>query len=404
MLLSLNLAGKRVLVVGAGDVATRRVRALVGESARVKVVAPIVSPTIESLAEHGQVTLVRRTLARADLEGAWLVVAATDNPTVNSDLATWCDDAGVWCVDASNAAGSAARVAAQSSHGDVVLGVVSLGDADPRRAVRLREHLGREIDEGRVDLRHVRPRDGRVILVGSGPGASDLVTVRGMRALREADVVVADRLGATGLLAELPEGVEVIDVGKTPGRHPVPQHEINDLLVARAREGKTVVRCKGGDPFVFGRGGEEVNACLAAGIDVEVVPGISSAIAVPGLAGVPVTQRGISASVLITSGHAGPDRTALAAMANGSTVVALMAVTALPEFVDKGIAAGADPLTPVAIIERGTTPTERVTHAPLRDASRIADETAVKPPAVIVIGEVARHGLLASHVAATLRP
>ena len=161
-----------------------------------------------------------------------------------------------------------------------------------------------------------------------------------------------------------------------------------------AQAGRTVVRLKGGDPFVFGRGGEEVAACIAAGIPVEVVPGVTSAIAVPGLANIPVTQRGVTASVLIASGHAGADPAAIAAMVNGTTAVFLMAVTALPQIVDAALAAGADPETPVAIIENGSLPTQRVTRGELSAIVRISGETGVKPPAVIVVGRVAGEGFL----------
>ncbi|NYI41027.1 uroporphyrinogen-III C-methyltransferase [Demequina lutea] len=404
MIVSLGLARRRVVVVGGGGVGTRRSRALVAEGADVLVVAPFASADIAAMASRGELEWRQRAVSRADIEGAWLVVAATDNPTANASITLWCEEQRTWCVNAADAEGTPARVAAQSTHGDVAIGVVSLGAADPRRAVRIRDALGRVIDEGDIDVRHVRAREGRVMLVGSGPGAEDLVTVRGMRALAEADVVVADRLGATMLLDRLSHDVEIIDVGKSPDHHPVPQHEINDLLVDRAKKGLTVVRLKGGDPFVFGRGGEEVHACVSAGVSVEVIPGITSAIAVPGLAGIPVTQRGVAATVVITSGHLGPDEATRAALAEGATVVALMAVGTMGDFMAAALDAGADPRTPVAIIECGSTPRERVTRATISDASLIADETGVKPPAVIVIGGVALDGLLASKVAATPRP
>lgn len=404
MLLSLKMTARRVLVVGAGGVGTRRVRALVDSGADVVVVSPFASADVAALARRGEVEWRERTVQRGDIDGAWLVIAASDNPVANENVTRWCEEQRIWCVNASDAEGTPARVAAQSTHGDLAIGVVSLGAADPRRALRVRDALGRVIDEGDIDIRHVRAREGRVLLVGSGPGADDLITVRGMRALANADVVVSDRLGATGLLDRLPPEVEIIDVGKSPDHHPVPQHEINDILVDRARKGLTVVRLKGGDPFVFGRGGEEINACIRAGVSVEMIPGVTSAIAVPGLAGIPLTQRGVAATVVITSGHAAPDETVRAALAAGSTVVALMAVNTLDAFVLAGKEAGADPQTPVAIIESGSTPRERITHTVLQDASRIADEMAVKPPAVIVIGRVALEGLLASEVAATSRP
>lgn len=404
MILSLGLRARRVVVVGGGAVGTRRVRSLVKAQADVVVVSPFASPDIEAMASRGDLEWIRRTVMHADLDGAWLVIAATDNPVVNADVTAWCEASHVWCVNASDAEHTPARIAAQSTQGDLALGVVSLGAADPLRAARVRDALARVVEEGEVDVRHVRAREGRVVLVGSGPGADDLITVRGMRALAQADVVVVDRLGATGLLDRLHPDVEVIDVGKSPDNHPVPQHEINDLLVDRASKGLRVVRLKGGDPFVFGRGGEEMHACLRAGISVDMVPGITSAISVPGLAGIPVTQRGVSATVVVTSGHAGPDAAVRAALGAGVTVVALMAVSTLDQFIAAAIEAGADPLTPVAIIENGSTPRERVTRATLQDASRIADEMGVKPPAVIVIGRVARDGLLASELAATARP
>jgi len=404
MLVSLDLAGRKVVVVGAGLVGTRRVRSLLKAGADVLVVAPFASADIEAMASRAEIEWRQRTVRRADIDGAWLVIAAADNPVANADVTAWCEEQHVWCVNASDAEHTPARVAARSTHGDLAIGVVSVGAADPRRAVRVRDALARVVEDGEVDVRHVRAREGRVILVGSGPGADDLITVRGMRALAQADVVVVDRLGATGLLDRLHPDVEVIDVGKSPDNHPVPQHEINDLLVDRAGKGLTVVRLKGGDPFVFGRGGEEMHACIRAGISVEMVPGITSAIAVPGLAGIPVTQRGVAATVVVTSGHAGPDDAVRAALGAGVTVVALMAVSTLDQFIAAGIDAGADPRTAVAIIENGSTPRERVIRTTLQDASRIADEMEVKPPAVIVIGRVARDGLLASELAATARP
>jgi len=404
MLVSLDMTARRVVVVGAGAVGTRRARALVDAGADVLVVSPFATPEIEALSSRSELEWRERTVHRSDIDGAWLVVAASDNPVANSDVASWCEAQRIWCVNASDAKLTPARMAAQSTHGDLTFGVVSLGEADPRRAVRVRDSLARVVDDGEIDLRHVRPRDGRVVLVGSGPGALDLITVRGMRMLAEADVVVTDRLGATGLLSRLPSEVEIIDVGKSPNNHPVPQHEINDLLVDRASKGLTVVRLKGGDPFVFGRGGEEIHACLRAGVAVEMVPGISSAISVPGLAGVPVTQRGVAATVVITSGHAGPEDGVMGVLKAGATVVALMAVGALEQFVAAAREEGVDPRLPVAIIENGSTPRERITHATLGDVSRIADETGVKPPAVIVFGRVALEGFLASEIAATVRP
>jgi uroporphyrin-III C-methyltransferase len=236
---------------------------------------------------------------------------------------------------------------------------------------------------------------GRVDIVGGGPGALDLMTVRAWRLLARADVVVMDRLGPTDIDELLGPGVEVIDVGKHPGHHPVPQEEINAILVARAREGMRVVRLKGGDPFVFGRGGEEVAACRAAGVPVEVVPGVTSAVAVPEAAGIPVTHRGVSGGVHVVNGQAELTVSTLAALADdGVTTVVLMGVAALPRLMAAALGAGAPAERPVAIVESGHTPSQRTTRTTVGGAVTAAAIAGVRNPAVIVIGEVAREGLL----------
>lgn len=399
----LDLSGKTVVVAGGGVVATRRVRRFLGEGANVRVIAPALSATLERHSLHGDLDVHRRGVTPDDLDGAWFVLAATDDPELNHEIASWAAARQIWCIDASDASKGTARQAAMSKHGDLAVGVVSLDTPDPGRIRAVRDAVARHIDAGDVDLRRRRrrPGKGRVILVGSGPGDPGLITVRGRQALAEADVVVTDRLGATELLVTVPLDVEVVDVGKSPDRHPVPQPEINQTLVDAALAGNTVVRLKGGDPYLFGRGGEEVHACVAAGIDVEVVPGITSALAVPARAGIPVTQRGLATSVLITTGHAGADGAALAAMAAGATVVILMGVKALPTIVAAALERGCDPQTPVAIIENGTTVHERITQAPLATIAATATAADVKPPAIIVVGDVATPELLTSALAAT---
>ncbi|MFJ4108828.1 uroporphyrinogen-III C-methyltransferase [Oerskovia enterophila] len=232
-------------------------------------------------------------------------------------------------------------------------------------------------------------------LVGGGPGATDLLTLRGYRALMTADVVVVDRLGPLQVLDDLPASVEVIDVGKTPGHHPVPQHEINAILVEQAQCGRTVVRLKGGDPFVYGRGGEEVLACRAAGVPVEVVPGVSSALSVPALAGIPLTHRGTVGAFLVVNGHGGLDVGALAAVRDRTaTLVILMGVSMLSEITDQAVAAGADVGTPVAVVESGSTEHQRVTRATLGTLVERAAQVGVCAPAVVVVGDVAAADLL----------
>ncbi len=389
------------MVVGGGAVAARRTRGLRDSGARVTVVAPECGTDIAAQVSHGDVRWIDRKVRATDLDGAWLVIAATDDADINMQVAAWAAERRIWCVNSSDGFSTKARVAAVSRHGDLSIGVVSEGAPDPARVARVRDSLGALLDAGQVDLRRVRRHGGRVILVGSGPGAVDLITVRGARLVAEADVVVTDRLGATGLLAALPEHVEVINVGKSPENHPGPQDQINEILVDRALRGLTVVRLKGGDPFVFGRGGEELHACVEAGISVEVVPGITSALAAPAAAGIPATHRGVATSIVVTSGHAGPDATARAALADGATLIVLMGVAALGQFVEAALEVGADPSTPVAIVESAATARERVTRGEVHDIVRIAGETEVKPPAVIVFGRVAAPAFLTSALAAT---
>jgi uroporphyrin-III C-methyltransferase/precorrin-2 dehydrogenase/sirohydrochlorin ferrochelatase len=221
------------------------------------------------------------------------------------------------------------------------------------------------------------------------------MTVRGRRLLAEADVVIADRLGPTDVLADLDPDVEIIDVGKRPGHHPVPQHEINALLVGHARAGKRVVRLKGGDPFVYGRGGEEVAACLAAGVPVEVVPGLTSIVSVPQAAGIPITHRGTAAGVHVVNGQAEITSSTLAALADTTvTTVVLMGVAALPRLVAAAQAARVPGDRPVAIVERGHTAEQRTTRTTLATAVADAAAANVQNPAVIVVGDVARADLL----------
>ncbi|PRZ04800.1 uroporphyrin-III C-methyltransferase/precorrin-2 dehydrogenase/sirohydrochlorin ferrochelatase [Isoptericola sp. CG 20/1183] len=241
---------------------------------------------------------------------------------------------------------------------------------------------------------------GHVTLVGAGPGAADLLTYRAWRAIARADVVVHDRLVPLEILEDLGEHVEVIDVGKAPGRHKVPQDEINALLVRRGLAGRRVVRLKGGDPFVFGRGGEEYAACTTAGVAVDVVPGVSSALSVPALAGIPLTHRGTTTAFHVVTAHTRSgerelDDVAVACVTErAATLVILMGVSSLPAIVTRLLDAGAAPDTPVAIVERGSTPEQRVTRVGLDLAAKRADELGVRAPAVIVVGDVAAPGLL----------
>ncbi|HWH26827.1 MAG TPA: uroporphyrinogen-III C-methyltransferase [Pseudolysinimonas sp.] len=243
---------------------------------------------------------------------------------------------------------------------------------------------------------------GQVTLVGGGPGDPGLLTLAGRYALRAADVVFFDRLAPHGGHNAWAPGAEWIDVGKSPGHHAVPQHEIERLLVEAALAGRTVVRLKGGDPFVFGRGSEEVAACRAAGVPVTVISGVTSAVAVPAAAGIPVTHRELSRTFTVVSGHAPlDDATARHLVGVGGTLVVLMGVSSLPHLSATLQRQGMSADTPLAIIERGMTPDQRTTVTTLSDATETAGMLGVRSPAVIVVGEVVRLGFDADAEATT---
>jgi uroporphyrinogen III methyltransferase/synthase len=237
--------------------------------------------------------------------------------------------------------------------------------------------------------------NGIVYLVGAGPGDPGLITVRGLACLQKAEVVVCDRLVNQRLLEHAPSGCEIIDVGKTPQKHPIPQREINALLIDRARAGKVVVRLKGGDPFLFGRGGEEAEALAEAGIPFQVVPGITSAIAVPAYAGIPVTHRDFTSTFAVVTGHEDLSKDSSdidwAKLATGAgTLVFLMAIGNLPAIVAKLMEHGRDPQTPVAVIRWGTEPRQETVTGTLVDIVQRVREAGLQPPAVTVVGDVVR--------------
>jgi uroporphyrin-III C-methyltransferase/precorrin-2 dehydrogenase/sirohydrochlorin ferrochelatase len=391
--LLVELAGRRVVVIGGGAVAARKASGVVEAGADVLVVAPNLCATLEALASAGRVVHVERCYVPGDLAGAWLAHAATSDPQVNAAVAAEAAERGVWCVRADDGAGSAAQTPAVVRRDGLTVAVSA--SVDPARATALRSAIAELLNAGTLSARRMRAGAGHVALVGGGPGDPGLITVRGRELVAGADVVLVDKLAPRALLDELHPDVEVIDVGKAPHAHNLSQDEINALLVKRALGGQRVVRLKGGDPFVFGRGWEEVEACARAGLTVEVVPGVTSAVAVPALAGIPVTHRGIAQEFTVVSAHVEPghprstvDWPALAGLRG--TLVLLMAVGRLPAITAELIARGRDPQTPSAVVASGSTADQQVVRAPLDQlASAAAD---IAPPAGVVIGAVA--GLL----------
>jgi uroporphyrin-III C-methyltransferase/precorrin-2 dehydrogenase/sirohydrochlorin ferrochelatase len=277
---------------------------------------------------------------------------------------------------------------------DGVTVAVNGGD-DPRRAVALRDAIAAALDVGELPTRRIRRTGGgSVALVGGGPGDPALITVRGRQLLADADVVVVDRLAPRELLDTLADDVEVIDCGKSPHRQNLTQDEINKVLVERASAGKRVVRLKGGDPFVFGRGGEEWLACVAAGVPVSIVPGLSSVVAGPAAAGIPLTHRGLAADFTVVSGHLDPGRPADQGIdwpglaAHAGTLVLLMAMDRLDLITAQLIEHGRSGSTPAAVVHRATLPGQRVLRAPLAEIAEIAAREGIGAPAVVVVGDV----------------
>jgi uroporphyrin-III C-methyltransferase / precorrin-2 dehydrogenase / sirohydrochlorin ferrochelatase len=390
--LLLDVAGRAVLVVGAGPVGTRRAIGLADAGALVTVVAPTFD---DALAGDDRITLTRREYTTSDLDAVWLVHACTGDDDVDARVAADADAARVWCVRASSASLSAAWTPAVARVEDLIVAVNAGGD--PGRAIAVRDAVRLLLETGELPVRRHRHSEsvGSVALVGGGPGDPGLITVRGRRLLADADVVVVDRLGPRALLDGLAPDVEVIEAGKAPDNHTLPQEAINELLISLARQGKRVVRLKGGDPFVFGRGGEELLAVVRAGVACEVVPGVTSALAVPAAAGIPLTHRAMSRQFTVVTGHEDLDWAKLAAIEG--TLVLLMGATRVERIAKELMNAGRDPNTPVAVIENGTLPGQRTTTGSLDSIGDRATAVGVRAPAVVVVGDVATiHDLLGS--------
>ena len=390
-LVGLNLAGRRVVVVGGGTVAQRRLGLLISSGARVRVVSRVVTPAVEGMATAGQIDVVLRPYQDGDLADAWYAIACTDEPETNAAVVAEAERNRIYCVRADNARLGTAVTPATGRYDGLSVGVLARGEH--RRSAAVRTALLEALQSGTV-VAESEPVVPGVALVGGGPGDPDLITVRGRRLLARADVVVADRLAPPELLAELGPHVEVIDAAKIPYGRAMAQEAINNALIDGVKAGKFVVRLKGGDPYVFGRGYEELEACAAAGIAVTVVPGITSAISVPAAAGIPVTHRGVTHEFVVVSGHVAPDHPdslvdwpALARLRG--TIVLLMAVERIEQFAAALVAGGRDSQTPATVIQEGTLRGQRVVRADLATiAARVRDEN-IRPPAIIVIGAVA---------------
>lgn len=449
---ALDLRGRRCLVVGGGTIAERKIESLLAGGAEdVVVVALEITGGIREAASGRTVRIVQRTFQAEDLDGAFLVLVATDDPRVNADVAAAARARRVLVNAADDPANCDFIMPAVVRRGDLQVAISTSGEspafarfmrelieelvpaeygqllditAEVRSAVR---QEGRSIDpeawQGALrgsSLRLLRTHDteaarralraglgldedpgaggrsatrvGRILLVGAGPGDPGLLTVAGREALAEADLVLYDRLANEELLALTRPEARKVYVGKGPGNGgPMSQDEINAFICAEALNGHTVVRLKGGDPFVFGRGGEEALAAVAAGVPFAVVPGVTAAVGVPAYAGIPLTHRGLSSAFTVVTGQQGagaPELDWSAIVRLGGTLVLLMGVEALPSVVDRLVEAGLAAATPAAIVEWGTMPSQRVVTGSVHDIVERARAEAISAPATTVIGQV----------------
>jgi uroporphyrin-III C-methyltransferase/precorrin-2 dehydrogenase/sirohydrochlorin ferrochelatase len=337
------------------------------------------------------VSWVQRGFADEDLEETWYVIAATDDPVVNEQVSAAAETRRIFCVRADDGTSATAWTPASGHYDGLTVAV--LGRREPRRTAAVRDAIVTALHEGVVAAGERRPTVPGVTLVGGGPGHPELISVAGRRALMEADVVVADRLAPRDLLGDLPSTTEVVDVAKLPRGTAARQEEINALIVERALAGQRVVRFKGGDSFVFGRGFEEVEACREAGVAVQVIPGLSSPLAVPAVAGIPVTHRHVAHDFTVVSGHVPPghpdslvDWDAVARLRG--TLLLMMAVENAAAIAARLVSSGRDAQTPVAVVCDGSMPGERTVLTTLGALEADLDRHDVRPPAIIVVGEV----------------
>ena len=441
-----DLQGRRVLVIGGGEVAERKVRLLLEAGAAVTIVAPELNDTLDALVRDGRVSLLASRFEPAHLAGVLLAVAATDDRAVNAAVAAAGRVRNVLVNVVDDAELSSYIVPAIVDRSPLVI-AVSTGGAAPVLARLVRAKLEVAIDESfgalaallerwrtrlkaafpdvqrrrhmyeqavqgpvadRVRSRQVEAAEeelaaliagastagttGQVTLVGAGPGDAGLLTLNALRALQEADVVLHDRLVSADVLALARRDAERISVGKMAGGHSVGQGRIHELMLEHARAGRRVVRLKGGDPFIFGRGGEELEFLAAHGIAYRVVPGITAALACGAYAGIPLTHREHAQSVRLVTAHTGDALDGLdwAALAQERQTLALyMGVAGLATIRSQLVAHGRAPSTPVAVVENGSRPEQRVTLTTLGELDAVARDGGIRSPALVIVGEVA---------------
>ncbi|MBF0244669.1 MAG: uroporphyrinogen-III C-methyltransferase [Planctomycetes bacterium] len=388
--IAINLEGRKVLMVGGGKVAGHKLKALSLYGVEVTVVAPQILPEVEVQAG----CVIKEPYYCGHLEGHALVYACTDKPEVNRQVSRDGGSRGLLVCVADAPSECTFISPALFRRGDMSV-AISSGGRDVCRSLAWRKAVMDFVDnkvlpeEGSVPIEEKKKSGGRVYLVGAGPGDPGLLTRRALELFRSADIVLHDALVSREVLALIPPKTEIVCVGKEAGRHQPGQAEINRQLVAQAREGKCVVRLKGGDPFIFGRGGEEAQVCVEAGIPFEVVPGISSVLAAAAYAGIPLTHRDHSASVALITGHRRVDAGEQEIpVPQADTLVYYMGVRNLPCVMRALLESGWSASTPVAVIHKGTTQMQEVVCGSIDTIAEETRKAGIGHPALIVVGHV----------------
>lgn len=443
----LNLRGRRCLIVGGGDIALRKARLLLSAGADISVVAPETNAAFDEFIETHALQLIQRNFRRTDIDGNWLIVSATGDAGVENAVFAAASEAGVFCNGVDDKSNCSFITPAIVDRSPIVV-AISTGGAAPVLARKLRTRIevmlprdyGRlatlaskwreRVTAGIRSLRSRRrfwealfdgpitnftiggnfdraehemakllvnfagepPQAGEAWLVGAGPGDPDLLTIRALQIMQVADVIVHDRLVSDGVLDLARRDADRISVGKAPGCKLNSQEDINKLLVSLVASGKRVCRLKGGDPFVFGRGGEELEALAAAGFPCEVVPGITAAAGCAASAAIPLTHRDVSQSVVLVTAHGkeSVDRLDWPSLARDRQTLAFyMAVKSFPLVMRKLISHGRPAETPIAIVERGTLPGQRVVRGRLGQLVLLAESRRITAPAMLIVGAVA---------------
>ena len=441
----INITNRLCIVIGGGDVATRKVSMLLKANAAITLVSPEICHELQTLVDDGKIQCIQSTYQKQQLDGACLVVAATDDESVNEAVSLDAKSLNIPVNVVDSPALCTFTMGSIIERSPVVIAVSSEGNAPVlaryirtkietmlpagygriagiagefrdkvkakytttqarrrfwedvlqgplvERVLSGQERSARALLQGLIDQENVTTNKGEVFLVGGGPGDPDLLTFRALRLMQQCDVCVYDKLVSPEVMELVRRDAELIYVGKSRDQHTLPQEEINALLAKLALQGKRVLRLKGGDPFIFGRGGEEIETLMEHGVPFQVVPGITAANGVSSYAGIPLTHRDYAQACLFITGHLKDGSLDLdwEAMARPrQTVVIYMGLVGLAQICEQLIKHGVSPDMPVAVVQQGTTQRQKVVTATLADLFEKVTEAGLKPPCLTIIGEV----------------